>query len=335
MRKFVHVGYPKSGSTSLQIDVFREHPEIYYLGRGYGDFTGYIDDDIQICAEIDLRFRREFEFDEALYRSRFDKHFDLAENSVEKKVVGFSSEFFSFTYQNDLDVAEKARRLWLGFGADTQVLIIIREQLGFIRSTYKEFIRSGYRKTFDEFVFWLYEQKDRNFYSVLKYEKMFELYSSLFGAENVHIVPFELLNSDPIRFLERVSVAIGVEIGKRELKNYNEAYPDATLELLRIYNAQTPYILSNDSFTGFQQVFAPAYYQKELGIPLPTKSVMDRELKNSLHLAAKRLSQGASGLVLNMTANQKVIDYFAAEYQRSNEKLAQMIDEDLSEYNYF
>src|SRR5438105_4578457 len=47
---FVHIGYPKCASTSLQIDLFRKHPEVYFLGIGYPPYT-FIDRNVGRCID--------------------------------------------------------------------------------------------------------------------------------------------------------------------------------------------------------------------------------------------------------------------------------------------
>jgi hypothetical protein len=123
-------------------------------------------------------------------------------------VVGFSREFFTFKFSTDIDVAAKAERLRLAFPQEASVLLVVREQASIIRSMYKEFIRNGYARTFSEFAQWLYEQKDRNFVSCLKYDRVYEKYSDLFGAKNVHLSPFELVHSSPQAFMQAVGAAL-------------------------------------------------------------------------------------------------------------------------------
>ena len=46
-------------------------------------------------------------------------------------------------------------------------------------------------------------------------------------------------------------------------------------------NGQAVSKLSNVMFTGFQQIFAPAFYKQELGISVPARSVMETFLRGA------------------------------------------------------
>ena len=66
-QKYIHIGYPKAGSTTLQNDFFSQHSQLYHLGFGHKNINGkvqpYVGDDINIALEIDLCCKKDLVFD--------------------------------------------------------------------------------------------------------------------------------------------------------------------------------------------------------------------------------------------------------------------------------
>lgn len=57
-KRFVHIGFPKCGSTALQIDFFYRHPQMQFLGVGCGNPLKYIGENISTALELDLRYKK-------------------------------------------------------------------------------------------------------------------------------------------------------------------------------------------------------------------------------------------------------------------------------------
>ena len=51
MIKYIHIGYPKTLTTSLQTSFFSKHSQVLHLGVGCGSAIDFIDDDINIALE--------------------------------------------------------------------------------------------------------------------------------------------------------------------------------------------------------------------------------------------------------------------------------------------
>ena len=120
-RKYVHIGFPKSASTSLQNFYFPNHEDIHHLGNGFqGKGNAYIDEDVEMVCEVDVRLKKQFLYDANLSRARLKPHIAEAKK-LGAKAVGISSEFFSFALANEVDTAEKAKRLHVQCCADAEM----------------------------------------------------------------------------------------------------------------------------------------------------------------------------------------------------------------------
>ena len=194
MIKYIHIGYPKNLSTTLQRDFFSKHPEILHLGVGVGSNIDYVDDDINVICEDYLQYCKEFKYEEKkkFALDTFDKWFDKAKGRVGCKVVGLSLELLSFSFTPDqIDTPIKAQRVFELFGKDTRIIMIIRNQKDLIKSMYRESVKLGYQETFTAFLKYLYLFQDRNFLYDFCYDKLYSLYARFFGKDNIIVIPVE------------------------------------------------------------------------------------------------------------------------------------------------
>lgn len=198
---------PKNLSSSLQGYFFSKHPQLYHLGVGVNSLIDYVDDEVNVLFENYLMYSKDFEYHQ--HKERFKTVIDgHIKNAVTKKnkAVGVSLELLSFSFTPDMiDVSQKAERLRGLFGGDTKIILVIRNQKSLLESMYREFIKIGYDKSYKEFIDYIYIYKSRSFLYELLYENLINLYSGLFGFDNLSVLIVEnyrgsagelLLNND-------------------------------------------------------------------------------------------------------------------------------------------
>ena len=111
--KYIHIGYPKNFSTSLQRDYFSKHPELFHLGIGIDSNLGYRDSMVEKTFEVYLKTCKEFKYNEVKekVKSHFLRLFQNAEKNYQ--AIGISSEHISFAFTHDgLSAQEKCKRLF-------------------------------------------------------------------------------------------------------------------------------------------------------------------------------------------------------------------------------
>src|SRR6476620_7065056 len=158
MQKFIHIGYPKCFSTTLQREFFSFHSQIHYGGVGTGESNiDFINDEINLLVESGLIYFRNI-----LYQKEKKRFVSVVANFVEeaeslgKKLAGISSEHLSFSFTpQTIDLEVKLDRLRELFGEDTKIIIVLREQLSLVASLYREYVNMGYQYNFGEFLTWL------------------------------------------------------------------------------------------------------------------------------------------------------------------------------------
>ncbi len=103
------------------------------------------------------------------------------------------------------DSKQIAERLAAAF-PEARVLLVIREQAQMLVSAYKQYVKKGGPGTLKQYAVPPSEEPrvplfDFRFF---EYHRLVGCYQRLFGAENVLVLPYEILRADPPAFLERI-----------------------------------------------------------------------------------------------------------------------------------
>lgn len=195
----IHIGFRKCASTSLQRNLFQNHPEVLHLGKPYEDEEiGRLADQIQ--------FNDEVAFEPDLHRATLSEF--LEDHNPDGKTLCLSDE--GLTGQR-LDRADVARRLREVFGR-CRVLLVVRNQLDLLPSLYTEWLKAvGSKFTYKDFEGWLdwqwqlYQQGLIGEFRLLEFATIAEVYQDVFGADRVQVIPFEQLKTDPDSFAEDIA----------------------------------------------------------------------------------------------------------------------------------
>ena len=177
--KFIHIGHHKSGSTYLQRAFFSKLSSLNTLTEvSFTDYPELQDLIHQICHKSNL-------------------YYD--ERSVEPALARILDDFDSVSYEgfvghgleksDGLQIEPIARRLHR-LCAPCKVLFVIRNQRTFFPSLYKSEVQIGMVAGFE---FWMRRKHQFALLDWARYAPIIELYQSLFGIENVVVVPYERL----------------------------------------------------------------------------------------------------------------------------------------------
>lgn len=213
----IHVGYPKTATSTLQIRVFPHHPEIDYLGKfipshRYRDENTYPQIDALLHSS-ELRPPN---------LGPLRKYVEEVRLQSDRNVVLISSE--AFIHPTAIDIATVASRVREAFGS-CRILITIREQISSILSFYWMHGRHGqflsiagldagkrlvFPLSFSEWFALQMNAEDKNYIATLKYGDVVARYVELFGRENVCVLTFETLLASPGLYAENLGDALGV-----------------------------------------------------------------------------------------------------------------------------
>jgi hypothetical protein len=194
----IHIGYPKCASTYLQRLVFPNVGKAANLAGGSWADKCYL-------------FRNDF--DAARFQSIVDTAYVPSsipgrevpilscEAFVEAPFGGFETHFMDNLQRHGLDPSHYTHRngvistrLKQAY-PDARILIIVREPLSWAVSRYKMYYRAGQTsQPIDHFLS----------SSLENYAETTARYMELFGADRVRVLPFEMLERDPVLFVRRV-----------------------------------------------------------------------------------------------------------------------------------
>lgn len=333
-KRFVHIGFPKCGSTTLQIDFFYRHPQILFLGIGCGNPLKYIDENISTALELDLRYKKDLIYDSEKIKGYFEKYFNKVKTNSSISCIGLSSENLSFTFTNDIDVTQKAKRIYRIFGRETKIIIIIRNQFELIKSLYSEFIMSGYYKSFEDFLEFSYAFHDRNYLCDLLYLNIYEYYEKLFGKENIGVFIFEKLIIDHLEFAKKICKFLGIDFFDYGINRRNQSLSIDDLENIRLFNKLNRHNLGNSLLDYSHSHRLKSYFSNQLGIAVPKQAINDEIKKSEIIRAIQVFRNSYNDEPKRLSINDHYKEKFIKMFSESNRIMSEKICFDLKSLGY-
>ncbi len=333
MTKYIHIGFPKNFSTSLQRDYFSKHPEIDHLGIGLGSNLGYFDSTVEKTFEVYLKSCKSYKYTEI--ESYLVNHFNsLFEQKKSSKAIGVSAEHLSFNFTYDgLGGKEKAERLYSIFGKDTKIIMIIRNQFDLIKSLYRECVRVGFAYDFSDFIKYLYKYQDRNFVYDFRYDYVFDNYAKLFGSENIGMFFFEdyrdesgeiTIQNKQVKLFVELNSFLDINTYEMEFGHYNEAIPSDKILAKSQLNKIQYHDLGNHMYEIAEKHRIVKYLEEDLNyFENEEDTYSDVIIKRDL--IDKAVSSEVSSAI-DYDAEEKWVSYFKRFYEEGNKRLETLIE---------
>ena len=226
---WIHVGYPKTGTTFIQrgvlrslsnkgmINVLSREPEIKALGeKGAG-------------AE------------EAVAAKRLLERFDDGKTNVISR-----ESLIGGMFDPSSDLAAMAENLAKAFPG-AEILVTIRGQYSLLKSLYTQYVYRGGHESFRKFIGFengdfkpktTRSGKPRANIAALDFHARAAKYAELFGKKNVTIIPYESLSRDYKKFLTRFAEWLEVDPSDAAVENarHNPGCGKTRLRVARFAN---------------------------------------------------------------------------------------------------
>jgi hypothetical protein len=206
----IHIGFPKTATTTLQNHLFAKHPGIHYLGKPYRD------DDLKGMIR-DLVMQESTVYNADNLEQYINKHL-AQERETGKKVFLISDEtFVSAAKVRDKGVV--AHRLKDLFAAE-KILVTIRNQMDAVKSGYigggrlLRNVPGKYKNMIVSFKDWLEISKNMyhgDFVRNVVYFNTIDYYTRLFGKENICILLFEDFVKNTDEFIGKLSLFLDID----------------------------------------------------------------------------------------------------------------------------
>jgi hypothetical protein len=216
MEKYIHIGFPKTATTTLQDNVFAHHSGILYLGKSAA-FKGNREPAIYNRAALFMniwRLSRELWNPGEAVRMAADCVLPYC-SSDRPNVI--SLEEFSYATPRRWDVPKRLKQV---FG-DARIIMTIRSQYDSLVSAYywKSLnleLNADFDGWFDSMMACAQKPLNRinQPLNLPRYYDVVRVYAEVFGKENICIIPFEWLRNDSLKFVEKLSDFIGIGEGE-------------------------------------------------------------------------------------------------------------------------
>ena len=204
----IHIGFPKTGTTTQQNHLFGKHSQIAYLGKPYKDH--------RLQTELHHLIMQE----SIVYQSSLLKEYmkSLVIHELGKKVILVSDEIM-VSVSKVRDKGMVAQRIKEVF-SPCKILITLRNQLDLLMSTYISGSRllttvpGKYRGRFVEFEDWLefsYENLERSHIGNFIFFNTIHYYSQLFGKDNIRVLLFEEFIHNKQEYIKKVSEFLAID----------------------------------------------------------------------------------------------------------------------------
>ncbi|MCF6237384.1 MAG: sulfotransferase domain-containing protein [Candidatus Marinimicrobia bacterium] len=323
-RLFLHIGYPKTGTTTLQQYLFPYHSDLIDISSAVKSLN-FIKE-LHHCRE--QTFLRNL----LINKQRFTEQLDiqagihiLSEESLLSYSMFFQNDPSPQVYTSDpASTARKLQYLFLKSGLfdEVKIVITIRRQADLLKSMYAQLYNNTFKhypqtKNFSKYVNYVLDKDPDGFMlDTLYFQDITELYIDQFGEGHVKVLVFEQLRTDPNRFIQTLAEFLGIDVTqaidllenkKTNAKSSSQGYRSDTRSLM-------------DQLTIYKQRFLG-----DRSWNISNWSVIDR--LRAVEVPGKILHD----ISLSARDENRLADLF----QSSNRSLSEKHQLNLKEYGYF
>lgn len=311
----IHIGYQKTGSTWLQNQLFVKNNSVFEplnekkagssnLGKHF--FRGKDD---QVLSPFDLNQ----EVIQKTLKEYINKHPVPA-----RKIPVLSNERLAGNaHAGGFDAVQIASRLKTTF-PNGKILITIREQKHFILSIYYQYLGRGGTMSLKRYLNCQYDGK-RPYFSPhhINYLLLVKHYTQLFGKENVKVIPYELFEVAPEKFINSIGKFVGRSL-EVDLKLFEERINKTSNHYSKYHFRNFNRFLFSNSLNDFS-LWGGKYFRKPASIALDTFSA---------------ITPSQWDRAKNVSLTKQISDWVGDRYKKNNEELSQIIETDLSLFGY-
>lgn len=316
-RLIIHIGYPKTATTTLQMHLFEKLDNIEYLGIPFDQDMEQLFDLFIECDKIFYEKKKKYYIE--LFRKRFNSN----------KIYLLSNELIMEPLRrgktNSGLVLERLKDFFSHFFEDIRLVVTLRNQFDLLISRYNQNMDEERKHpSQDSFESFLQKQFQRSDYSYMihyNFYKVICFLESLYDKSNVSVLFYEEFVSDKKEFLKKWAKLFGMEDDK----------------LYTILGEKSSNVRSKNlhSFGKSQKNVKSSSSLKRLVIAVRYKLFPDtfyftdyswgRKVRNLLSFFDKNVT---------IQYTKQMEEDIKSYYNKSNRKLEKKLSIDLEQYNY-
>lgn len=315
---FIQIGFNKTGTTFLEKSVYKAHPDIEcYQIAGNVELERLFND--YLIGPLDYNYNKNE------FKNKFNAIYKKSEEN--KKLFGLMYEALTFQYSTRINISQIIERLYDIF-PDAKIIIFIRNQNSWLISHYSQYIKSGGKLTFHDFIECILCNSVYDGMAIDWYPLVQTIYD-YYPREKVFIGLFEELAQSPQGVANNLFDFLNIPRIPIEENKVNPSLNYWGLKCMRVLNkfvnydcGTSPYSFFRDlngaeptCFKRMQHTFIYRVYKP--------KALFIAQLFSNILKSNKKLS-------LSDMQKMKVMK----KYHDNNIKLSKLIDLDLKKYNY-
>ena len=302
-RVAIHIGMPKTGTTSLQGLCFETHPQLNYLGQTNvwtnsraKTILKYLITDESLSTDVKRCFESSLDDNKVLMIS--DEALSLGEFMLR------ATKWPIVTCHNE--IASRIKSIT----EEPDIFIVLRNQADWFESWHRQGLKTA-KYTETDFNRWLTHDigdDSEHLYDLIDYEKLYEAYSTHFDNSRIHIYLFE---------------------------EYSTNMANLAANIMQTLNLDQQHAI--DSLTNQAKNITGSHYE---GLPYP---IMKLIRSDSVHqiiekipaTIRKRLRKALSYNKAYGKISDKNKEIIMNRYRESNRRLFEKLDIDASNYGYY
>lgn len=217
-RPVLHIGLPRTGTTTLQAHLFAGHSQIDYLGHFKARIATSETVQLQGCRDPSVHAL----MNELAFENFRSPDLDLARASWQEiregagnRVPLWSHESLSTDALQVLRVRATNLKMVLG---DARVFMTLRHPISLMESCYFQILRrenrqgrGGIRSWYEPIDDWFQRSVTSEMAPLLAYEQTLDLYCDVFGQDAVEVLIYEDLKADQGSHARRICVLLGID----------------------------------------------------------------------------------------------------------------------------
>jgi len=210
---FLHVGYPKTATTTLQKLLFKQHPDLCYLGK---PLVGALQDLEKQILKLDS-----VQFERALPKLQKSFASLVAGKEDGRNIMLSHEDFLRPARYGGHDIgctAERIRQVFadpVSADYDVFVMLTLRRQVDIIPSYFFDSV-SRIPDDFYRFVDDSLKNPRQGYFATLFYNEIAAYYRRLFGKRKVALFAFEEFVGDRDVFIRRLSSYLDIDVHKSQ-----------------------------------------------------------------------------------------------------------------------